>query len=92
MLDLDADLTFDECFMHTTMTATLLDDEGRTTTMTARQGADLPWSDSTELWIHEAARHTTVDGIDGVGYIECAWPPAYLAHHRTDDAPQSQRT
>lgn len=82
--DLDADMTFDERFVHTEITATIHDDEGRITEVTCRQGADLQWPVSPRLWIHEAAMFTTVDGIDGVGYIECAWPPEYIAHHRTD--------
>lgn len=90
--DLDADITFDERFMHTVVDATITDDEGRTTRVTARQGADLQWPVSPRLWIHEAAMHTTVDGVDGVGYIECAWPPEYIAHHRTDGVGPGERS
>lgn len=84
ILEMDADLTFDERFMHTGITARIRDDEDRVTTISGRQGADLQWPVSPRLWIHEAAMHTTVDGVEGVGYIECAWPPEYVAHHRTD--------
>lgn len=84
ILDMDADITFDERFVHTEVTATIHDDEGRTTQVTCRQGADLQWPVSPRLWIHEAAMVTTVDGVEGIGYIECAWPPEYIAHHRTD--------
>jgi hypothetical protein len=92
ILELDADLTFDERFMHTAVTARIRDDEGRVTEVTCRQGADLAWPVSPRLWIHEAAMHTTVDGVDGVGYIECAWPPEYIAHHRTDGVDAGART
>lgn len=81
---MDSDITFDERFVHTEIRATIRDDEGRTTEVTARRGADLQWPVSPRLWIHEAAMFTTVDGVDGIGYIECAWPPEYVAHHRTD--------
>lgn len=84
VLEMDADLRFDERFVHTAVDATLVDDAGRTTHITCRQGADLQWPVSPRLWIHEAAMHTTVDGVDGVGYIECAWPPEYIAHQRSD--------
>ncbi|MFI7167161.1 hypothetical protein ACIBM3_32395 [Rhodococcus erythropolis] len=84
IVDMTSDMVFDERFVHTEIRATIEDDEGRTTEITGKQGADLQWPVSTQLWIHEAAMHTTIDGKDGVGYIECAWPPEYIAHHRTD--------
>jgi hypothetical protein len=88
--DLEADITFDERFVHTQVVAQIQDDEGRTTHVTTTQGADLQWPVSPRLWIHEAAMHATVDGRPAVGYIECAWPPEYVAHHRTDGgAPES---
>jgi hypothetical protein len=70
--------------MHVGMKATITDDEGRTTTVVCRQGADLQWPVSPRLWLHEASMYAEVDGVEGVGYIECAWPPEYVAHHRTD--------
>lgn len=92
ILDMDADITFDERFVHTDISATIHDDEGRTTAVTCRQGGDLQWPVSPRLWIHEAAMHTTVDGVDGVGYIECAWSPEYITHHRTDGVGVGART
>ncbi|HEY5855671.1 MAG TPA: hypothetical protein VIW24_16895 [Aldersonia sp.] len=89
--DMDADMTFDERFVHTEVRATIHDDEGRETVVTCRQGADLQWPVSPRLWIHEAAMFTNVDGVDGVGYIECAWPPEYIAHHRTDGVGVGER-
>ncbi|GGL15884.1 DUF7064 domain-containing protein [Nocardia jinanensis] len=83
---LDADMTFDERFVHTKVAATVTDDAGRVTEITCRQGADLQWPVSPRLWLHEASMHATVDGAPAVGYIECAWSPEYIAHHRTDGA------
>ncbi|MBY4575614.1 hypothetical protein ACN94_18835 [Gordonia paraffinivorans] len=90
--EFDADMTLDERFVHTEIRATIRDDEGRTTEITGRRGGDLQWPVSPRLWIHEAAMFTTVDGVDGVGYIECAWPPEYIAHHRTDGVEIGGRT
>lgn len=91
IVDMDSDITFDERFMHTAIRATLRDDEGRTTEVTGRQGGDLQWPVSPHLWIHEAAMFTEIDGASGVGYIECAWPPEYIAHHRTDGVSVTDR-
>jgi hypothetical protein len=84
VVGLESELAFDERFMHVGMKATITDDEGRTTTVVCRQGADLQWPVSPRLWLHEASMYAEVDGVEGVGYIECAWPPEYVAHHRTD--------
>lgn len=92
ILGMDAELTFDERFMHTQVSATIQDDEGRTTEVTGRQGGDLQWPVSSRLCIHEAAMHTTVDGVRGVGYLECAWPPEYVGHHRTDGVDSGGRS
>jgi hypothetical protein len=92
IVEMDSDITFDERFMHTRVEARIVDDESRVTEVTARRGADLQWPVSPRLWIHEAAMHTTVDGVEGVGYIECAWPPEYVAHHRTDGVGVGDRT
>ncbi len=92
ILGLDADIEFDERFMHTRVDATITDDAGRSIAVSCRRGADLQWPVSPRLWIHEAAMHTTVDGVPGVGYIECAWPPEYVAHHRTDGVGLAERT
>ncbi|MEV0110065.1 hypothetical protein AB0H42_27525 [Nocardia sp. NPDC050799] len=81
---LDAEMTFDERFVHTAVTATVTDESGRVTEITCRRGADLQWPVSPRLWLHEASMHATVDGRPAVAYLECAWPPEYIAHHRTD--------
>ena len=92
IVGMDSDLNFDERFMHTGVTARIVDDADRVTAVTCRRGADLQWPVSPRLSIHEAAMFTTVDGVDGVGYIECAWPPEYIAHHRTDGVGAGGRT
>ncbi len=81
LLSLDADIAYDDRFMHTVIDATLVDDEGRTTRVQTRQGADLIWPVSDFLTLHEASMSATIDGAPGVGYMEMAWPPAYAAHH-----------
>lgn len=81
VLDLDADVELDERFMHTKVRARITDDAGRSTVVESVEAADLQWPVSPRLSIHEAAMHTTV-----VGYLECAWPPEYVQHHRSDGA------
>lgn len=90
ILDYDADIEFDARMMHIGIQLSIRDDEGRTTQVQLRQGADLVWPVSPNLLLHEASMFATVDGRDGVGYIECAWPPSYIEFHRTEH-PQHQR-
>jgi hypothetical protein len=82
VLTMDQTIEFDDRMMHTAITATIDDDEGRTTTITTRQGADLVWPVSPYLTLHEASMHATIDGAPGIGYMEMAWPPQYVEHHR----------
>lgn len=90
ILDFDADIQFDDRMMHVAVDVSIQDDEGRTTRASLRQGADLVWPVSPNLLLHEASMLATIDGRDGVGYIECAWPPSYIEFHRTED-PQHSR-
>lgn len=82
VLTLDPRITFDERFMQTDITATITDDEGRTTEIHAWYGADLAWPVSELLTLHEASMFATIDGKPGRAYMEIAWPPAYARHHR----------
>lgn len=82
---LDADYELDDRFMHTSVHAVFHDDAGRKTTVLTTGAADLEWPVSTRLTIHEAAMHADVDGREGVAYVEMAWPPEYIAHHRGQD-------
>lgn len=83
VLDLGVDITYDDRMIHTAIAATIDDDEGRSTTVTCRQGADLVWPVSPNLLLHEASMHATVDGRDAVAYMEMAWPPSYIEYHRS---------
>ena len=86
LLSLEAEMTFDDRFMHTAIDATLVDDEGRTTRVQTWRGADLVWPVSDFLTLHEASMFASIDGAPGVGYMEVAWPPAYAEHHRKGSA------
>ena len=82
VMSFDADITYDDRMMHTNIELMILDDEGRTTEVSTRKGADLSWPVSPHLLLHEASMFATVDGREGVAYMELAWPPAYIAHHQ----------
>ena len=55
IVGMDSELTFDERFMHTGVTAQIVDDADRVTEITCRRGTDLQWPVSPRLSIHEAA-------------------------------------
>ncbi|GGY90045.1 DUF7064 domain-containing protein [Novosphingobium colocasiae] len=83
---LDFDLAFDDRFLQRSLTATITDDAGRTTSLAAEFYAHAPLIPSPDLVLNEAAATITVDGKPGVGWLECAWPTDYLAHIRANPA------
>ncbi|WP_374413779.1 hypothetical protein [Novosphingobium colocasiae] len=84
--NLDFDLAFDDRFLQRSLTATITDDAGRTTSLAAEFYAHAPLIPSPDLVLNEAAATITVDGKPGVGWLECAWPTDYLAHIRANPA------
>lgn len=86
LLTLDSDIEYDDRMMQTKVSMKLTDDEGRVTEVVCTQGADLVWPVSARCLLHEASMLATIDGKEGVGYIEMMWPPEYIEHHRKVDA------
>lgn len=83
---LDFDIAFDSRFHQERLSATLRDEAGRSTTLTADFYAHGVLIPAPELTLNEAAARITIDGKPGVGWLEHAWPTDYLAHIRANPA------
>lgn len=80
---LDFDLRYDDKFLQKRIAATIVDEAGRTSTMTTdftMHGVLIP---APEITLNEAAGTMVLDGKPGVGWLEHAWPTDYLAHIRS---------
>ena len=80
--DLTFDLTFGEGFRQKQLTAQLIDEAGRTTTVSAEFYAHAPLIPSPDITLTEAPARALIDGKPGVGWLEVAMPTAYLEHIR----------
>jgi hypothetical protein len=82
VVDMVADYELDDQMMHTSIGATFVDDEGRSTKIAAHTTADLQWPISNRITVHDAIMAADVDGRPGVAFMELAWPPEYIGYHR----------
>ena len=78
--DLDLDMSYSDDLWQRTMTAVIIDEAGRRTEVTAEFYAHYPLIPSPLLTLREGAARASFDGRPGVGWMEVAWPPAYLDH------------
>jgi hypothetical protein len=81
--DLDFTWQHDTDFLQTRLDATLTDEAGRTTTLAVDFYAHYPLIPHPDLVLMEAAGTTLIDGREGNGWMEVAWPKAYLDHIRS---------
>lgn len=80
----DEDFVLGPDLMQRRYSADLLDDAGRTTTLTLVARAAFPFLVSPVLTLNEVSMEATVDGQPGVGHIEMAWPKEYVERARAD--------
>ncbi|MFW2828719.1 DUF7064 domain-containing protein [Sphingomonas sp. ID0503] len=78
--DVQSDVTFDEALWQQRLTATVTDEAGRRTEVTAEFYAHYTLRADAKLHLREGAARATFDGRPGNGWLEVAWPPAYLEH------------
>lgn len=78
--DLAIDWQGDADFRHTHYQARLRDEAGRTTLLEAEVFAHYPLVPDPALVLVEGAGRARIDGQQGVGWMEVAWPTDYLAH------------
>ena len=74
----DLDVTFSDDLWQRTATAIITDEAGRTTEVKAEFYAHYLLIPSADLSLREGAARATYDGKPGIGWMEVAWPPAYL--------------
>jgi hypothetical protein len=77
---LDLDIAFGDDLWQQRMTAVVTDEAGRTTEVVADFYAHYTLVPDPKLHLREGAARARFDGRPGVGWMEVAWPPAYLEH------------
>lgn len=82
--DLDVAVDFDARFVQQRLEATITDEAGRTTRVVADFYAHGVLIPSADITLNESAARMTMDGKQGVGWLEHAWPSDYLAHIRAN--------
>lgn len=75
-----SELRFDDQLWQQTLVATVSDEAGRDTEVCANFYAHYTLIPDTRLNLREGAARATFDGKPGLGWLEVAWPPAYLEH------------
>ena len=78
------DVTYDDQFWQTGYVADIVDRAGRTTRIETAVFGTYLLSPDPAISLHESGGRAVIDGKAGVGWMECAWPTAYLAHIRSN--------
>jgi hypothetical protein len=78
--DLDLDVTFNDELWQQSFVAKITDEAGRHTEVAGEFYAHFPLIPSDLLTLREGAARATYDGKPGIGWMEVAWPPAYLEY------------
>lgn len=76
----DIDVTYSEDLWQQSVRTTVTDEAGRTTEVQAEFYAHYTLVPSDTLHLREGAARTLVDGCEGTGWMEVAWPPSYLEY------------
>lgn len=80
----DVDVDFNEQFWQTGYKATLIDAAGRATSIEASVFGTYCLVPDPAISLNESGATAKIDGHPGVGWMECAWPTAYLDHIRAN--------
>lgn len=78
----EVDFEQDAQMFHTSVTAVVHDDAGRTTTVRGKVFAMYEFHPSPIATMLEGSLTVEIDGAPGVGHLEMAWPKAYLEYMR----------
>lgn len=70
---------YDEHWWQTDLDATIVDEEGRETVVTAERFAFFTFEAGGVVTLNEAACTGTIDGEQALVHLECGWPKAYAA-------------
>lgn len=78
------DVDYDPAFLQTRYQAEVLDTSGRTTRVEGQVFDTYVLVPDPAISLVESGARTAIDGRAGVGWLECAWPSAYLEHIRAN--------
>ncbi len=78
------DVAYDDQFWQTGYVADVFDAAGRATHIETQVFGTYCLVPHPELSLNESGGVTKIDGKDGVGWMECAWPTSYLTHIRAN--------
>lgn len=78
------DVRYDEQFWQKSYSAEILDEAGRTTTVETDVFGHYTLKPVPDCSLNESGGRSRIDGRDGVGWMECCWPTAYLDHIRAN--------
>ena len=81
---LDLDVEYNDDLWQQNFTAHITDEAGRETRVEGQFYAHYALIPSDLLTLREGAARATYDGKPGIGWMEVAWPPAYLDYVKTN--------
>lgn len=84
VVDIEFTWERDDNFNQRRLDAVLTDDAGRTTRVEADFYAHFPLVPDPAVTLTEGAASAKFDGKEGLGWMEVAWPTAYLEHIRSN--------
>jgi hypothetical protein len=80
VVSVDVAVEFDKDYWQRRYSAKILDEAGRVTTMTTEVFGHYTLAPDPGFHLRESGGRATIDGKQGVGWMEIAWPTAYLEH------------
>lgn len=78
------DVDYDDQYWQTAYRTELVDSAGRTTTIETEVFGCHTLAPDPSISLNESGGIAKIDGKTGVGWMECAWPTAYLEHIRAN--------
>ena len=78
--DVEVSVEFDKEYWQRCYTATVMDEAGRTTVISTQVFAHYALIPDPGFHLRESGGRSTIDGKQGVGWMEIGWPKAYLDH------------
>jgi hypothetical protein len=79
----DVNVAYDSQYWQTGYTAQIVDAAGRATSIETQVFGTYCLVPDPAISLNESGGRTKIDGKDGVGWMECAWPTSYLEHIRS---------
>lgn len=78
------DVDYDDQYLQTGYRAQIVDAAGRTTSIDAKVFGTYCLVPDPAISLYESGANALIDGRPGVGWMECAWPTAYIDHIRAN--------